>query len=366
MECSTRWRQHYVKPRSPHEADLEVDLIQRGHAPDDSLGEFELIERFFARPASADGYVALGVGDDCALLTAGSGEQWAVSTDTLIEGVHFLSDVNPAALGHKSLAVNLSDLAACGATPRCFLLAIALPRVDPSWLEDFSRGLYALADAHRCVLAGGDTTRSAHGVAITITAMGTVPLGRALLRSGARVGDDIWVSGQLGDAALGLAFRRNEIDLQPPDAERVVDRLERPAPRVHLGARLVGIASSAIDVSDGLVGDLRHVLRGSGVGAIIDWTQVPRSPVLQQQPMHIQYRCALIGGDDYELVFTAALNRRAEVIAAAETTPVTRIGTVTATADLAVLDGQGAPVDTGSGAYDHFGSGWRRQDGRVG
>ena len=157
-------------------------MTQRQHGSDIPVGEFDLIERFFQRPTSVDRYVALGIGDDCALLTAGPGEQWAVSTDTLIEEVHFLSNVDAAALGHKSLAVNLSDLAACGATPRCFLLAIALPRVDETWLANFSRGLHALAYAHRCVLAGGDTTRSTHGVAITITAMGTVPSGCALLR----------------------------------------------------------------------------------------------------------------------------------------------------------------------------------------
>ncbi|HZA95357.1 MAG TPA: thiamine-phosphate kinase, partial [Burkholderiaceae bacterium] len=244
--------------------------------------------------------------------------------------------------------------AACGATPRCFLLTIALPRVDETWLANFSRGMHALADAHRCLLAGGDTTRSTHGVAITITAIGTVPSGCALVRSGARAGDDIWVSGQLGDAALALAYKRNEVRLQPLDAEQVVDRLERPTPRVQLGVRLVGIASSAIDVSDGLAGDLRHVLRASGAGAIVDWNHVPRSPVLHQQPMHIQQRCALTGGDDYELLFTAPANRRADVIAAAENTCVSRIGAVTAAADLAVLDERGAPVDTGNGAYDHF------------
>lgn len=355
MECSTRLQQDCAKLRLRHEANFEVDLTLREQVSDISIGEFQLIERFFKRPTSVDKYVALGAGDDCALLAAGPGEQWAVSTDTLIEGVHFLSNVDSAALGHKSLAVNLSDLAACGATPRCFLLAIALPRVDEAWLADFSRGLYALADDHGCVLAGGDTTRSPNGVVITVTAMGTVPTGRALLRSGARVGDDIWVSGQLGDAALGLAFRRREIELPDADSKQVVARLEWPTPRVSLGARLIGVASSAIDVSDGLVGDLRHVLRASRVGAVIDWTAVPRSPVLQQQSMQVQQRCALTGGDDYELLFTAPSNRRAEVIAAAATTPVTRIGTVTATADLAVLDERGAPVDTGKGAYDHFG-----------
>ena len=354
MVCSTRLRQHCAKPRLRHEVDPEVDLTLRETASDMSIGEFELIERFFRRPTPVDRYVAVGAGDDCALLAADVAEQWAVSTDTLIEGVHFLSDMDPAALGHKSLAVNLSDLAACGATPRCFLLAIALPRVDEAWLTEFSRGLYALADDYACVLAGGDTTRAPNAVMITVTAMGTVPAGRALLRSGAQVGDDIWVSGQLGDAALGLAFRRGEVKLPATDAEQGVARLERPTPRVHLGARLVGVASSAIDVSDGLAGDLRHILQASGVGAVIDWERVPRSPLLQRQPMHMQRRFALGGGDDYELLFTAQSNRSEDVIAAAEATPITRIGVVTAADDLAVLDERGAPVDTGKGAYDHF------------
>lgn len=319
------------------------------------MGEFELIDRFFKRSTPADSVVSLGVGDDCALLAADAAEQWAVSTDTLIERVHFFPDVDPAALGHKSLAVSLSDLAACGATPRCFFLALALPRADPTWLEHFARGLHALADAHGCVLAGGDTTRSPEGVMITITAMGTVPKGRALLRSGAQVDDDIWVSGHLGDAALGLALRRGEVELPPSEAEQVVARLERPVPRVRLGERLRDLAGSAIDISDGLIGDLRHIVRASAVGAVIDWPQVPRSRALHRQSMQMQQRCALAGGDDYELLFTVATSRRADVIgAAAGLAPVTRIGVVTATADLVVLDERGTPVDTGISAFDHF------------
>lgn len=331
-----------------HEADLA-----RANASDVSIGEFQLIERFFKRSTLHSAHVALGAGDDCALLTGVSGEQWAVSIDTLIENVHFLSNVDAAALGHKSLAVNLSDLAACGATPRCFFLALALPRIDETWLADFSRGLYALADAHQCVLAGGDTTRSPNGVVITITALGSVPAGCALLRSGARVGDDIWVSGELGDAALGLAVRRGEIELGS-DSQQVVARLERPTPRVQLAQRLRAVASAAIDVSDGLAGDLRHVLRASAVGALIEWERIPRSQVLQRQPLLVQQQCALTGGDDYELLFTAPFARRADVVAAAGTEAVTRIGTMTGAADLVVLDERGVPVDTGSGAYDHF------------
>lgn len=319
------------------------------------IGEFQLIERFFKRSAPANSYVALGIGDDCALLAAAAGEQWAVSTDTLIEHVHFLPDVDPAALGHKALAVSLSDLAACGATPRCYFLALALPQADPAWFGQFSAGLHALADAHSCVLAGGDTSRSPAAIVITITALGTLPAGRALLRSGARVGDEIWVSGALGDAAVGLAVRRGAIDMPPADAKQVISKLERPMPRVALGERLRAVASSAIDLSDGLVGDLRHVLRASGVGAVIEWECVPRSQVLQQQPTALQQRFALAGGDDYELLFTAASERRADVMtAAARLVPVTRIGTVTAATGLAVLDAAGAAVDTGAVAFEHF------------
>lgn len=318
-----------------------------------SIGEFELIERFFKRPIERDA-VALGIGDDCALLAARPGEQWAVSTDTLIEGVHFLSGVNPDSLGNKALAVNLSDLAACGAEPRCFFLALALPNIDQAWLERFSHAMYALADAHRCVLAGGDTTRSPGPIIITITAMGVVPTGTALTRSGARAGDDIWVSGQLGDAALALAHLRGQVVLSPEEASSLMPRLERPTPRVNLGQRLRGIATSAIDISDGLLGDLRHVLRASSVGAQVDWARCPVSDIVRRQPLPLQHRCALAGGDDYELLFTAPAAQRAAVAGAASDTIVSRIGSVTTGGDLVVLDEHGARVDTDARAFDHF------------
>lgn len=329
-------------------------MTAREDAADSPIGEFELIERFFKRSTRASPHLELGIGDDCALLSSKSDEQWAVSVDTLIEGVHFFGDVDAAALGHKALAVNLSDLAACGATPRCFFLALALPRVDPVWLGAFSDGLHALADSHQCVLAGGDTTRSPNAISITITAMGTVPSGRALLRSGARVGDDLWVSGQLGDAALGLAFHQAQLELPPADAQYVIARLERPTPRVQLGQRMRGIASSAIDVSDGLAGDLHHILRASGVGAAVEWSRLPRSAALQRQPVPMQQRCALTGGDDYELLFTAPASGREEVLAAAGNESVTRIGAINDGNSFVVLDERGAPVDTGMAAYDHF------------
>ena len=321
-----------------------------------ALGEFDLIARFFTRPVpSGRADIALAVGDDCAVLQPAPGEQWTVSTDTLVEGVHFLPTVDPAALGHKALAVNLSDLAACGAEPRCFFLALALPGPDEAWLRAFSHGMFALADAHGCVLAGGDTTRSPHGVVITITVMGVVPQGQALLRSGARAGDDLWVSGTLGDAALGLAVRQGELRAGG-DAVAGIRRLEWPQPQVALGLAVRGLATSAIDVSDGLLGDLGHLLERSAVGARVDWASVPRSAELRRQPEADQRRWALSGGDDYELLFTApaAVRQAVERAAATTGTPVTRIGAVTSTGRLELVDADGRAMDTAPRAFDHF------------
>jgi thiamine-monophosphate kinase len=320
------------------------------------LGEFELIARYFTRPVPAGrGDIALAVGDDCALLDPAPGEQWAVSTDMLVESVHFLPSVDPAALGHKALAVNLSDLAACGAEPRCFFLALALPKVDEAWLAAFSGGMFALADAHRCVLAGGDTTRSPQGVIITVTVMGSVPRGQALLRSGARPGDDVWVSGALGDAAFGLALRQGGTPV-PGDARVAVERLERPQPQVGLGLALRGVATAAIDISDGLLGDLGHIMERSAVGARVEWNRIPRSDALRRQSEADQRRFALAGGDDYELLFTAPSGRRSAVerAAAGAGVAVTRIGEVTSTGRLELVDADGRAMDTAPRAFDHF------------
>ena len=318
-------------------------------------GEFDVIARFFTRPIPPQRPdIALAVGDDCALLQPAAGEQWAVSTDTLVEGVHFLASVDPAALGHKALAVNLSDLAACGAEPRCCFLALALPRIDEAWLQAFSEGLHALADLHGCVLAGGDTTRSPAAVVVTITVMGRVPAGQALLRSGAAAGDDLWVSGTLGDAAFGLAALKGEC--AAAGAAAAIARLERPQPRVGLGLTLRGLASSAIDVSDGLLGDLGHVLARSAVGARVEWERVPRSAELRQHAEADQRRWALAGGDDYELLFTAPPAQRGVVAhaAAGAGVPVTRIGAITSTGHLELVDADGRPMDTAARAFDHF------------
>ena len=247
------------------------------------MGEFELIERYFRRPVRR---AALGVGDDCALVVPGPGMQLAVSTDMLVEGRHFLSTVPPARLGHKSLAVNLSDLAACGADPLVFTLALALPRADEAFVGAFAQGLFALADAHGIELVGGDTT--AGPLAICITVMGEVPVGQALLRSGARPGDDLWVSGALGDARLALEAFRGTVSLGGEAFEQVRPAMEAPTPRVALGRALRGVASACIDLSDGLLGDLGHVLARSGVGATVEVDALPRSALLAAQPRALQ------------------------------------------------------------------------------
>ena len=323
------------------------------------LGEFDLIDRYFGRAARAGrtegGAVTLGIGDDCAVLTPTPGHQWLVSADMLVEGRHFLSTVSPRRLGHKALAVNLSDLAACGASPRAFFLSLALPRVDEAFLAGFSRGMFELADAHGIVLAGGDTT--AGPLNINITVMGETPSGQALLRSGARVGDDVWVSGTLGDARLALEVFRGTLSLPGHQFDEARRRMELPEPRVALGRALRGLASAAIDVSDGLIGDIGHVLARSGVGATLRLADLPRSELLGAQPEDVQQLCLLTGGDDYELVFTAPADRRERVIEAghASATPVYRVGRVEAEPGLRVVDGTGAPVSLAAlRGFDHF------------
>lgn len=316
-----------------------------------ALGEFELIDKYFTRPVRR---AALGVGDDCALLVPAPGMQLAVSTDLLIEGRHFLSTVLPERLGHKALAVNLSDLAACGARPLGFTLGLSLPQPDEAWLEGFARGLFALAERHGCELVGGDTTRGP--LAISITVFGEVPAGQALLRSGARPGDDVYVSGTLGDARLALEVFRGAVSLPGEDFDRVRRAMELPEPRVALGQALRGIATAAVDVSDGFAGDLGHVLRRSGVGATIEAEALPRSAVLARQPPEWQRRCTLTGGDDYELVFTAPAARRTEVEAAAREAgvPVTRVGRIDAEPGLRVLGPEGRPLAADLHTFDHF------------
>ena len=316
-----------------------------------ALGEFELIERFFTRPARR---AALGVGDDCALIQPTPGMTLAVSSDMLIEGRHFVSTVAPERLGHKALAVNLSDLAACGARPLAFTLALALPSIDEPFLDGFSRGLFALAEREGCELIGGDTTRGP--LAICITVLGELPAGSALLRSGARPGDDLWVSGTLGDARLALEVFRGTVALDESAFRAVRQAMELPTARVGLGLALRGLATSAIDVSDGLVGDLGHILARSGVGAVVEIDTVPRSAVLAAQPVAMQHECLLTGGDDYELLFTAMPDRRDAVAAAAANAAVvvTRIGHIEGGRALRVVDRQGDAVTSRGLPFDHF------------
>jgi thiamine-monophosphate kinase len=315
------------------------------------LGEFDLIAKYFTRSVTR---AALGVGDDCALFATAPGMQLAVSSDMLVEGRHFLPTVAPDRLGHKALAVNLSDLAACGAKPLAFTLALALPRIDEDFLEGFTRGLLALADEHGCELIGGDTTQGPLNLCLTV--FGEVPHGQALLRSGAKLGDDVYVSGTLGDARLALEVFRGRVVLEGVSFERVRIAMERPQPRVALGLALRGIATSAIDVSDGLLGDLAHVLRRSNVGAELQVDAMPCSDELRALPAALQREFTLAGGDDYELVFTAPPQRAPQVAAAASAarTGVTRIGRVGAAPGMRLIDRDGGAVVNTFSSFDHF------------
>lgn len=324
------------------------------------MGEFDLIARYFKRPVRR---AALGVGDDCALLAPAPGMQLAISSDMLVAGRHFFADVAPQDLGHKALAVNLSDLAACGAQPLAFTLALALPEVQAPWLADFAQGLLQLADAHGCELIGGDTTRGPLNICITV--FGQIPSGQALLRSGAQPGDDIWVSGQLGDARLALLALQGRITVPEPYASAASQRLHRPTPRVALGQRLRGIAHSALDVSDGLLGDLGHILHASQLGAVMNVDAVAKTIAASALftgatgifDQEILRQCTLAGGDDYELLFTAPSAQRGAVTqaGAASAVAVTRIGHTTAQPGLQLQDAHGRTVSGQYAGFDHFG-----------
>lgn len=269
------------------------------------------------------------------------GAELAVTTDLLAEGRHFLPRADPRALGHKCLAVNLSDLAAAGATPRWATLAIALTHVDEAWLEGFAGGLFALAERYGVDLVGGDTTRGSV-LTVSITAMGEVPAGQAMTRSGARPGDDIWVSGELGGAALALVH---------PEIAAAAKRLHEPQPRVELGQKLRGLASAAIDVSDGLAGDLGHILERSGVGAVVHYEKVPKDPSFRDREAgQLERDCVLSGGDDYELLFTAAQAKRPALQAIAG---IARIGSINAGGGLKIVDADGNPMHY-KASFDHF------------
>jgi thiamine-monophosphate kinase len=350
------------KPASISSCSAQKNL----HSPT-MLSEFSLIERFFARRANApsprhqdEAARPLGIGDDCALIAPPAGHQLAISTDMLVEGRHFFADVDPRALGHKALAVNLSDLAAMGAAPHAFTLALALPRADEAWLAAFSDGLFALAERFDCALIGGDTTSGPLNICITV--FGDVPHRAALRRDAARPGDDIYVSGRLGDARAGLGAILGE--WRAPDdasADTIAAQwrhaLEWPEPRVALGQALRGVAHAALDISDGLAGDLMHILRRSNARAVVDADAVPCADALRALPDAARRQCALAGGDDYELCFTAPPSARDALAAIADSVqvPLTRIGRIEAGAPaIDWRDANGAPLSLTLQGFDHF------------
>lgn len=316
------------------------------------ISEFDLIRRYFSRPAA---HAVLGGGDDCALVQPAAGMLLAVSTDTLVSDVHFFADADPALLGWKSLAVNLSDLAAMGAQPRWATLALTVPAANESWLAAYADGLYRCAAAHDISLIGGDTTRGT--LSLTLTVIGEVPYDSALRRDGARTGDAVWVSGTLGDAAFALAALQGRVEMDEADRAMLETRLHAPTPRVSLGLALRGLAHGAIDVSDGLAADLGHVLAHSHCGAVIDYALLPLSPVVRELTQHpIFDSCVLAGGDDYELCFTAPVEAEAEILAIGARLDVrlTAIGRIVAGSGLQWLDSAGRLMAATMTGYDHF------------
>lgn len=276
------------------------------------MKEFELINRFFTGRGITRRDVDLGIGDDCALVTVPEGCQLAVTTDTLVEGVHFFSDISPKALGHRVLAVNLSDLAAMGAEPAWISIGITLPNVDESWLEQFSEGLHDIAEYYNVQLIGGDTTQGP--LTITVCAKGIVPKGKALTRSGAKVGDWLYVTGDLGDAALAIEARKQGWELSEEHRAYVQKKFDYPAPQVAAGQVLRGLANSAMDISDGLLADLNHILTHSGVGATIHADKVPVSDALKSlSDEKVRLMLAMAYGDDYQLLFSVPDSNRVAV-----------------------------------------------------
>jgi thiamine-monophosphate kinase len=314
--------------------------------------EFDLIRQYFTRPTT---HTNLGVGDDAALLTTDPGHELAISVDMLVAGTHFLADTDPRQLGWKSLAVNISDMAAMGAEPKWATLAIALPAANEDWIAAFAEGFFACAERFKVDLIGGDTTRGP--LCISVQIMGQVPTNQALRRDGAKAGDDIWVSGQLGDAALALNHLLNKYRLTDDELTLTLPALLQPQPRVALGLSLRNIAHSAIDISDGLLADLGHMLKASGLGAELCLDDIPRSAIMQQ---HLTNPSALnmllAGGDDYELCFTAPADtyHRIKQIAQDLGLALSCIGKTNTEHGLLVHDRQGDLIETGASGFDHF------------
>ncbi len=349
---------------------MTKQFLQSPPSDTHKLGEFELIRDIFktralqmmrAKPQHAP---LLGIGDDGAVIACHPNEELVITTDMLVADRHFFADADPYLVGKKSLAVNLSDLAAMGAKPTGFTLALALPKQKQAWLHGFANGLFDLADLFDCHLIGGDTCQGP--LTISITAFGAVPNGQAIKRSGAQMGDSIWVSGELGDARLALGCIRKEwpLDLDAEELNRINQRLHSPLPRVTLGMALREIATAALDVSDGLLGDLRHILEASHVGAKINLDALPRSTVLRRQDQAIQYQCAASGGDDYELCFTANPNQHAKIASLSKELglPLTCIGQITEAQNESLLileDSDGIPLSPEKSqallrSFDHF------------
>lgn len=322
------------------------------------MNEFELIRTYFACQGLAREDVIVSIGDDAAVVAPPPGMQQVLTTDMLVAGSHFFADADPRSIGHKALAVNLSDIAAMGATPAWFTLDLSLPSADPEWLRAFASGLFELANQYRTQLVGGDTVRGPLAVAIQLC--GVMPAGEALLRSGARPGDRIYVTGTLGDAALALSHRRGTLDLTEPERLQVMQRLDYPRPRVAAGEALRALASSCIDVSDGLYADLGHVLAASKVGAQLVSEKIPLSSVYRRYSDRIGgAELALSNGDDYELCFTLPPARASEMqrILPRCECDLTYIGDIEAQPGLRIVDASGGIYEPKVQGYDHFAGG---------
>lgn len=316
------------------------------------MAEFDLIAQYFTRPGlnQAD----LGVGDDAALISISPGYQLAISADMSVSGTHFFAEADPYSIGWKAMAVNVSDMAAMGANPKWATLSIALPEINEDWLRSFSQGLFACADTYEVSLIGGDTTRGPLNIAINI--FGEVRVGKAIRRDGANAGDDIWVSGTLGKAALWLQHRLGKLDLHTEDVANFAPAMHQPQPRVALGLALQDIAHAALDISDGLLADLNHILKASAKGARLDWEWLPKLTLLKSQlPLSVIQQAILAGGDDYELCFTASPQQRDEILALANALaiPLSRIGSITPESGLTVFNGE-TPIELSQKGYVHF------------
>lgn len=320
-----------------------------------SSSEFDIIRRFFSNQQADRSDVALGIGDDAALLSPPAGQTLVVTSDTLVNGVHFPESTSPESIGFKSLAVNLSDLASMGAEPAWFTLAITLPESDEVWLDQFANGLFELANHFNIQLVGGDTTRGS--LNITIQAMGFVPEGQAIARSGAREGDAVYITGTLGDASAGLQIIQGKISVSDSIASDLVERLEKPSPRIVEGLALRNLASAMIDISDGLSADLGHILTASSVGADISVENIPISYALQRLELTNTRQLAVTGGDDYELCYTVPVANEKEVQQKLDALGCrwSRIGTITSqSGSLRWLDHAGNELNWGRMGYDHF------------